>query len=411
MQSKTSPTGLEKTGTPGIYRRKLKSGETRYVVITRNRDGRQVKTSHRTLAEAREEKARRSQVGGRVAANRERFIDYADEWLDTYSGRRGGIEPTTVDGYRAVLRKYVYPRLGKRRMGEIEPRDIKALIADLQKIRKKNGKPLKPGTVRGILAPVRACLADAAEDGDIPANPAAGVRVNDHRLPEERLADAGKAKALTQAELGRLLAEIPETLVGDGSLTWRDLFELLAHAGLRIAEALGLEWQDVEFGDRPILRVRRQYRDGVVKTLKTKNSRRNIPLSPGLAQKLWAARPASGQGIVFTNRQGKHHSRHNIDNRVLSPAAKRAGVKRVGFHVFRHTCASLLFQGGKNAKQVQRWLGHATATFTLDTYIHLMDDGLGSADFLDQIIQPAPATASDDESTVTAIDPPAADAA
>lgn len=411
MQSKSNSAGFKKTGTPGIYRRKLKSGETRYVVITRDRDGRQLKTSHRTLAEAREEKAKRSQIGGRVAASRERFIDYADEWLDTYSGRRGGIEPTTVDGYRFVLRKYVYPRLGKRRMGEIEPRDIKALITDLQKIRKKNGKPLKPDTIRGILAPVRACLADAAEDGDIPSNPAAGVRVNDHRLPEERLADAGKAKALTRVELGRLLAEIPDTEVGAGSLTWRDLFELLAHTGLRIAEALGLEWQDVEFGDRPVLHVRRQYRDGVVKGLKTKNSRRDIPLSPGLAKKLWAARPASGHGIVFVNKQGKHHSRHNIDNRVLAPAAKRAGFTRVGFHVFRHTCASLLFQGGKNAKQVQRWLGHATAAFTLDTYIHLMDDGLGSADFLDQIVQPASAPASDDESAAAAIDPATEDAA
>jgi integrase len=48
-----------------------------------------------------------------------------------------------------------------------------------------------------------------------------------------------------------------------------------------------------------------------------------------------------------------------------------------GFHAFRHTCASLLFAEGRNVKQVQRWLGHAKASITLDTYLHLLDEGVG----------------------------------
>jgi hypothetical protein len=42
-----------------------------------------------------------------------------------------------------------------------------------------------------------------------------------------------------------------------------------------------------------------------------------------------------------------------------------------------HTCASLQFDRGANAKQVQRWLGHHKPSFTLDTYIHLLSDDLG----------------------------------
>ena len=56
----------------------------------------------------------------------------------------------------------------------------------------------------------------------------------------------------------------------------------------------------------------------------------------------------------------------------------------VSFHTFRHTCASLLFEAGRNVKQVQAWLGHADPGFTLKTYIHLMDSGVGSPDFLDE---------------------------
>jgi len=39
----------------------------------------------------------------------------------------------------------------------------------------------------------------------------------------------------------------------------------------------------------------------------------------------------------------------------------------VSFHTLRHTCASLLFAGGKNAKQAQAWLGHWDPGFTVRT--------------------------------------------
>jgi integrase len=62
---------------------------------------------------------------------------------------------------------------------------------------------------------------------------------------------------------------------------------------------------------------------------------------------------------------------------------KKKTRSTVSFHTFRHTCASLLFEAGRNVKQVQAWLGHADPGFTLKTYIHLMDSGVGSADFFD----------------------------
>jgi integrase len=37
----------------------------------------------------------------------------------------------------------------------------------------------------------------------------------------------------------------------------------------------------------------------------------------------------------------------------------------------------MLFAEGRNVKQVQRWLGHAKASITLDTYLHLLDEGVG----------------------------------
>jgi hypothetical protein len=67
----------------------------------------------------------------------------------------------------------------------------------------------------------------------------------------------------------------------------------------------------------------------------------------------------------------------------LKPAARRAGVPWAGFHTFRHTCATLLFRHGLNAKQVQTWLGHHSPAFTLSVYVHLLADDLPDARFLD----------------------------
>jgi integrase len=67
----------------------------------------------------------------------------------------------------------------------------------------------------------------------------------------------------------------------------------------------------------------------------------------------------------------------NLFTRVLLPACKDAGVPWAGFHTFRHTVASRLFAEGRNVVQVQRWLGHHSASFTLDTYVHLLDNDLG----------------------------------
>jgi hypothetical protein len=59
------------------------------------------------------------------------------------------------------------------------------------------------------------------------------------------------------------------------------------------------------------------------------------------------------------------------------PTPRRRRIDWCGLHTFRHTCASLLFDAGRNVVQVQRWLGHHKPSFTLDTSVHLLPDDLG----------------------------------
>jgi integrase len=160
---------------------------------------------------------------------------------------------------------------------------------------------------------------------------------------------------------------------------------LLAHTGLRIGEAVALTWADVDFGKRRLHVRRRLYRRRI-DAPKSRYGRRAVPLTEGLARTLWQLRgTAPDQAPVFASHNGSYIEQSNVLNRVLKPAAKRAGVPWVGFHTFRHTCATMLFRHGLNAKQVQMWLGHHSPAFTLATYVHLLPDDLPDAAFLDTL--------------------------
>ena len=359
------PAPLVKTKTPGIYKR-----GSRYVVVWRHR-GKQYKSFHRTLAEAREAKGQR-QAGHRRPSTKQPFSEYARAWLDGYQGRTArGFSDQTRGDYRRSIEQYAVPFFDGSRLCDIEQPDVRRLISSLQ------ARGLAASSVRKNIAPVKALFATACEDGDLALNPTLGVRVNARQAAEDDTEE--RAKAMTRAELGAVLGALPER--------WRLLFELLAHTGLRISELLGLDWADLELGDKPRLRVRRQYYRGTLKHhLKTEEGRRELPLSPGMARKLWTARPPRASGPMFSTATGGRLQDRNL-RRVLDTATKKAGVPWVGFHAFRHSCASMLLESGKNIRQVAAWLGHTDPAFTLRVYTHLLDSGLGDVAFLDEAVK------------------------
>jgi integrase len=214
------------------------------------------------------------------------------------------------------------------------------------------------------------------KDGLLRSNPVHGVRIPTGADGQEE-----HANALTRADLVLLLAALPAD--------WRLFFEFLTHTGLRISEAIGLTWHHVDLGVRPRVLVREQVYEGQRQALKSRHARRDISLSPGMVGQLRALRHAAYGGEdapVFATATGTELSRANVASRVLKPAADDLGVGWVSFHSFGHTSASPLFDAGKNVRQVAEWLGHADPAFTLRTYVHLLDEGLGDADFLDAVV-------------------------
>lgn len=368
---------MAKTKTPGVYKR-----GGRFVVVWRHR-GKQHKSFHRTLAEAREAKGQRD-AGDRRPSSREAFEDYARGWIDCYGGRtERGISASGLADYRRSIERLAIPFFGSQRLADIEPADVRQFARHLE------GKGLSPASVRKYLQPLRALFAEAVEDGALPVNPTTGVRVRARRD------DAGQgesAKAMTCEELDRLLAATPPR--------WLPLLSLLAETGLRISEALGLDWSDFGFGKRPTLRVRRQFYRGEMRQTKTSTGRRELPLSVEAARWVWTNRPKSPEGPVFATRTGKRLSDRNV-RRALDAVTGPLGLSWVTPHTFRHTCASRLLSEGRSIRQVSGWLGHTDPAFTLRTYVHLMDDGLGEALVGNRWATQDPVTAANPEIVAT----------
>lgn len=347
---------LQPTATPGIYRR-----GGRYVVVLRDRSGRQFKRSAKTLAEARTLKSTLTADiarGELQETRRTTFEQYAAEWMHTYGGRTTkGIREITMRRYRTVIEREAVPLLGKLQLADIEPRDIKRYAVEIA------DRGVSANTVRLYLAPLRALFATAVEDGLIRYNPAAGVRnVYGHRHDPEH------EKALTEEQLRAVIDAAPAA--------YRLLLTFLAETGLRISEAVALQWGDVDL-DAGWMTIRRRYSQGTIDAPKSTAGRRRVPLSPSMADAL-RVRADAEHRHVFESLDGTPLDPANVLKRAMKPAARAAGVPWAHLHTLRHTCASRLFRGGWNAKQVQMILGHHSPAFTLSTYVHLMPDDLPS---------------------------------
>ena len=407
---------FERTATPGIYTRgggkraDGTEGKPRYY-STWTVNGKLRKKSHRTLKDARAHKDRMRTLvnsGEYQEESKVKFRDYAEEWIERYQGNgRTGFREHTRDDYRRDLRWYAIPffhdELG-RRLTAIAPKDVSQWIRWLcdeqvqgqrryeERCRraKEKGKPkprggpkpirLEDATVRRIVSPVRACLSTARDEGLVRHNPVDGVKLPHRPRPQEDEEPA--AKAFTHDELEAVMGQLATS-------PHRLLFVLLRGTGLRWSEVAALRWGDLRLdGSEPVARVRRRLVRGEIGPPKSKYSRREVPLSANLVHELRAERkrvaPDDGR-LVFVNQTGGALNYGNMLRRVLKPALEEANVSWAAFHTFRHTYASMLFERGANVVVVQRRLGHHSPQFTMNTYLHLLEDSAGDALEFDDI--------------------------
>lgn len=241
---------------------------------------------------------------------------------------------------------------------------VEKWIRAMQTADRGEGKPrgLAPGTIKTRLQNVRTVLRAAVRDRVIVADPSEGVT-----LPRQRRAEA--AMVLPTTEQVRALL--------DAAPAWFRVFiALAAFAGLRLGEAAGAQLGDVDFLRRT-LQVARQVQRGPGGTVEITppkyGSERPVFLAVGLVELLsvHAATVAEEAPRWLFLGEGDDPPHQNTIGYWWRKTCKAAGVEGITLHDLRHFYASGLIAAGCDVVTVQKALGHAKATTTLNTYAHL----------------------------------------
>jgi integrase/recombinase XerD len=275
-----------------------------------------------------------------------------------------GLAANTVESYRRDLRRYasVLAGRGKTRLGEVTPADVAEFLTSLREGDAEHAALAVSSAARAVIA-VRGLHAFAVAQGLADTDPAREIPPPS---PPRRL-----PKAITLTEVERLLDAAgpgPGDLSADPRLLRdRALLEFLYGTGARISEATGLDIDELQLGEDPVVRL-----------IGKGSKHRVVPVGSYAVRALQAylvrARPAlaaasgraSASPAVFLNARGGRLTRQGAWG-VLHAAAGRAGLDPkagVSPHTLRHSFATHMLDGGADIRVVQELLGHASVTTT-----------------------------------------------
>jgi integrase len=308
------------------------------------------------------------QDGLPVVSEKQTVAQYLEAWLRIV---RPSLRQSAYASYDLNVRRAL-PHLGSRRLARLTSADLQGLYSALLE-RGMKGRPLSKRSVEQCHTVLHTALKQAVGWGLLARNPAEFVAVP---RPERQ-----EMRTLSQEQVEALVERTTEHRL-------HALWVLLPTTGLRLGEALGLKWGDLDFG-AGTLQVRRalQHKRGTHELIlvepKSKQSRRTVELVEHTAAILSAHRRRQAaelqvagadwddRGLVFTTPTGEPLHPRNVGDtfRRLLP---RIGLPRVRLHDLRHTAATLLLSWGQHPKVVQEMLGHSTIAITLDLYSHVV---------------------------------------
>ena len=311
--------------------------------------------------------------------------EYVTRWLE--DSAKGNLAPRSYHNYRLQLRQHIIPSIGRVKLSKLSPANVQALYAA------KLNDGLKPSSVRSIHAVLHCALEQAVKWNLIPRNPARAVDPPKIREDEITPLDPEQVRKFLYAASGE---------------KFEALYVLSLTTGLRMGEALGLKWTDIDL-DAETLRVNRQLqrmrkdgnKAGKLEFSEPKNaSRRAVDLPARtvralcahrkrqLEEKLGAGALYKDQGLVFATGKGTPVEAQNVVNRHFKPLLRCAGLPNIRWHDLRHTCATLLLSRGTHPTYVQKLLGHASVQLTLDRYSHWMPTmGKHTANAMDEALE------------------------
>jgi integrase len=343
------------------------------------KDGRRRRVRKKFSAPTRREVAdkltaalRDQQTGVGIAPKSLTVGQFLNSWLDSVVPMN--TKPKTATFYRYMSEVHLIPAIGKIQLQKLSQDDVQALInSKLTETSLKTKKTLSRRTVKHMHRTLATALQVAVERGKAHRNVAA--------LVEPVTAPKAKASFLTVEQARAMIAECEGKRLGV-------LFTTILALGLRLGEAIGLSWEDVDL-DAGELRIRytlqRVNGEFARLTPKTKESDRAIEL-PGFIvtalrkhrENQQAAREWAGDrwqddawDLVFRSSRGTPLDERNVLRQFQEGILAPTGLPKMRIHDLRHSAVAILHAQGVEPYLISKLLGHCSVSFTQDVYGHI----------------------------------------
>lgn len=278
-----------------------------------------------------------------------RLVDEFADWMGSH-----GYSPRTIENRRAML-SYLVDWLAER--GVTRPVDVtRPMLESYQRwcfhYRKRDGNPLSFRSQSQRLLAVRAFFKWATRARHLLHNPASEIDLPkvERRLPRPALSQAEAELVLAQPDLG-----------DPAGIRDRTMLEVLYSTGIRRSELAHLAVHDIDT-DRATLLVRQG----------KGRQDRMVPIGARaltwIGKYLTEARPRlvaePDDGTLFVSADGVGFSPDRL-TQIARDYVKASGVPKQGAcHLFRHTMATLMLEGGADIRYIQAMLGHAELSTT-----------------------------------------------
>lgn len=388
---------------PGM--RRLPSGNIRWEKMV---DGKRFSGTSKNITEARAAQANiitDGQRGGLVDPSQVTVGDYLEGWLE---GKRASRSESSHKIQRALLNRYILPKIGDKRLQKFTPADLRKFYSSLTSVKEgQEATPLGAASQRQIHQFLRQAFQDALREELVTRNICEVVKPNP---PRRELADDDNEVDAYSPQEARAFLAVAEA---DPRSRWA-AFSMAT--GMRRGEICGLRWVDINWEKSTAVIRENVVDDGGrnrVTTPKTQGSRRTVYLSPYAVkllrdqqehQALMAVVLAPGKmkghagerkevwqdsGRVWTHSTGGIMHPGNL-RRSMERAYTAAGVRHLRVHGLRDTYASLALMAGVPLEVVSRQLGHSDPGFTLRVYRTVFADERArwALDLADMITSP-----------------------
>lgn len=329
---------------------------------------------------------------GYIEAKKIKLNDYIEYWLKAYKWNK--IEPNSYARLYSVYHHQIKNSIGNMYIGNISTYDIQHLIDEYANPTNGNTKPLTISGLKKVIHLLKPCLNKAVAEGIIQKNPCLDVE-----LPKKTCIQKPTKKQITlsDSQIEEFKRAALEKYATKDEYRSRDALVLLLilNLGLRVGEAIALEWNDFNL-DKQVVYINKTYqgdlkvfqngepidvkRYSIIKdSTKTEAGVRILKLNDSALYylselKQYDLRNNIKSPYLCSTNKGTLNNPRNLQ-RSLDRILKRTTITGdISLHTLRHTFGSTLIRKGVGVEVVSKLMGHANINITYLKYIHVIKE-------------------------------------